>query len=252
MTAAARLREAYATRTPCAPVRGEVADLDAAYRVQVENIEHSGARIVGRKIGLTSPAVQRQFGVFQPDFGTLLDTMIYTDTEPIALGRLLQPRVEAEIAFVLARDIDAAAPTALDVLAAVDCLLPAIEVVDSRIAGWDIRIVDTVADNASSGAVVVGTAPVRLSDVDMRLAGMVLEHRGEPVSVGAAAACLGSPLRALGWLASELARRGEPLRSGDLVLSGALGPMVSVTGPSVYEARIDGLGSVRAVFEEGT
>jgi 2-keto-4-pentenoate hydratase len=138
------------------------------------------------------------------------------------------------------------------VLAAVDYLLPAIEVVDSRIAGWDIQIVDTVADNASSGAVVVGTAPARLSDVDMRLAGMVLEHRGEPVSVGATAACLGSPLRALGWLAGELARRGEPLRAGDLVLSGALGPMVAVTGPGVYEARIDGLGSVRAVFEEGT
>jgi 2-keto-4-pentenoate hydratase len=251
VTVADRLHDAWLTRTPCPPVRDELPDVDAAYAVQVANIHRRGGRIIGRKIGLTSPAVQRQFGVFQPDFGTLLDDMLYPDTAPIPLYRLLQPRVEAEVAFVLGRDIDVERPSPLDVIAATDYLLPAIEVVDSRIAGWDIRILDTIADNASSGVVVVGDTRVRLRDVDMRLAGMVLEHRGEPVSVGATAACLGSPLRALGWLAGELARRGQPLRAGHLVLSGALGPMVAVHGPGVFEARIDGLGSVRAVFAEG-
>ncbi|MEU6078876.1 fumarylacetoacetate hydrolase family protein, partial [Micromonospora sp. NPDC047074] len=133
---------------------------------------------------------------------------------------------------------------------AVDHLLPAIEIVDSRVAGWDISIVDTVADNASSGLFVLGTVPRRLADVDLRLCGMVLEQAGEPVSVGAGAACLGNPLHAVQWLAQTMARSGDPLRAGDVVLSGALGPMVSVTPGAAYEARISGLGSVRACFSE--
>jgi 2-keto-4-pentenoate hydratase len=139
-----------------------------------------------------------------------------------------------------------------DVVRATDCLLPAIEVVDSRIAGWDISIVDTVADNASSGRYVLGTRPRRLADVDLRMCGAVLEHAGEPVSVGAGVACLGNPVHAVAWLAGTLAAAGRPLRAGDTVLSGALGPMVPVTPGAAYEARISGLGSVRAVFSKGS
>lgn len=156
--------------------------------------------------------------------------------------------MEAEIAFVLGTDLTDERVTTVDLLRAVDHVLPAIEIVDSRIAGWDISIVDTVADNASSGLFVLGTTPRRLADVDLRLCGMVLEHAGEPVSVGAGAACLGNPLHALEWLVRTMARAGDPLRAGDVVLSGALGPMVPVTPGAAYEARISGLGSVRTCF----
>jgi 2-keto-4-pentenoate hydratase len=169
----------------------------------------------------------------------------------VDLGRLLQPRVEAEIAFVLGADLPYEQVTVVDVIGATDHLLPAIEIVDSRVAGWDISIVDTVADNASSGLFVLGTTPRRIADVDLRLCGAVLEHAGEPVSVGAGAACLGNPAHAVAWLAETLARAGRPLRAGDVVLSGALGPMVGVTPGAAYEARISGLGSVRTCFSGG-
>lgn len=249
------LREAYETGKPCRPLRGEllpVGDIDAAYAVQRAQVERwvnvDGRRPVGAKIGLTSRAVQETFGVYQPDFGVLLADMAMPDGAEVGLTRLLQPRVEAEVAFVLGADLPEEEVTTADLTRAVDHLLPAIEIVDSRIAGWDISIVDTVADNASSGLFVLGTTPRRLVDVELRLCGMVLEHGGEPVSVGAGAACLGNPLTALAWLAQTLARLGRPLRAGDLVLSGALGPMVPVTPGAAYEARISGLGSVRTCF----
>lgn len=254
-TAAARLRAALSDRRPCPPVRHLLAGagIDAAYAVQQTNTAAAtaaGRRPCGHKIGLTSRAVQTQLGVFAPDFGVLFADLVHGDTEPIDLSTLLQPRAEAEVAFVLGRDLDQDLPTAADVLRATDHLLPAIEVADSRIAGWDITILDTVADNASSGVVVLGTTPTLVHEVDLRLVGMVMESGGADVSSGAGAACLGSPVNAVVWLARELARRGTPLRAGDLVLSGALGPMVPVSAPGVFEARVDGLGSVRAVFEE--
>ncbi|WBB50503.1 fumarylacetoacetate hydrolase family protein [Verrucosispora sp. WMMA2044] len=255
--AAALLRAAYETGKPVPPLRGEVlptGDVDAAYQVQQAQVvawEAAGRRRVGAKVGLTSAAVQQAFGVFQPDFGVLFADMAVPDGAEIDRGRLLQPRVEAEVAFVLGADLPFEQVTVADVIRATDHVLPAIEVVDSRIAGWDISIVDTVADNASSGLFVLGDQPRRLSDVDLRLAGMVLEHAGEPVSVGAGAACLGNPVHAVAWLAQTLAVAGAPLVAGDVVLSGALGPMVPVTAGASYEARISGLGSVRACFEVG-
>ncbi|MFE0593289.1 2-keto-4-pentenoate hydratase [Micromonospora echinospora] len=256
--AAARdLTEARRTGRPCPPLRGRLlpdGDVDAAYAVQREQVDAwlaAGQRRVGVKIGLTSPAVQNALGVHQPDFGLLTDAMAVPDGAEIPLDGLLQPRVEAEVAFVLADDLVDERVTTVDLIRAVDHVLPAIEVVDSRIAGWDISIVDTVADNASSGLFVLGTVPHRLDGLDLRLCGMVLEHAGEPVSVGAGAACLGNPLHALGWLATTMARAGDPLRAGDVVLSGALGPMVPVTPGAGYEARISGLGSVRACFTTG-
>ncbi|GGM52870.1 2-keto-4-pentenoate hydratase [Micromonospora sonchi] len=248
------LRSAYESRVPIAPLRGDllpVGDVDAAYavqRAQVDDWVAAGRRRIGAKIGLTSAAVQQAFGVYQPDFGVLFADMAVPDGDEVDLGALLQPRVEAEVAFVLGADLPFERVTAADVIRATDHLLPAIEVVDSRIADWDISIVDTVADNASSGLFVLGNQPRRLSDVDLRLAGMVLEHAGEPVSVGAGAACLGNPVHAVAWLAGTLAAAGAPLSAGDVVLSGALGPMVPVTAGGGYEARICGLGSVRVRF----
>lgn len=254
--AAQQLRTAAQTRTPCPPVRDLLPDATAqtAYAVQnllTEAALAEGRRAIGRKVGLTSPAVQAQMGVDQPDFGVLFADMAVPDGAEIDVDELLQPRVEAEVAFVLGRDLPDATVTVADVVRATDFLLPAIEVVDSRIENWDISIVDTVADNASSGRYVLGTTPRRVGDVDLRLCGAVLEHAGEPVSVGAGAACLGNPLHAVAWLAGTLAAAGNPLRAGDLVLSGALGPMVPVRAGAAYEARISGLGSVRAVFSAG-
>jgi 2-keto-4-pentenoate hydratase len=255
--ASVELLEAYASGKPIPPLRDrliQAGDVDAAYRAQSAQVETwlaAGRRPVGAKIGLTAPAVQRAFGVYQPDFGVLLADMAVPDGAEIDPDTLIQPRVEAEVAFVLGRDLPAEQVTVADVLRATDFLLPAIEVVDSRIAGWDISIVDTVADNASSGRYVLGTTPRSVSAVDLRLCGAVLESAGQPVSVGAGAACLGNPLHAVAWLATTLAGNGNPLRAGDLVLSGALGPMVPVTPGASYEARISGLGSVRANFAKG-
>ncbi|MFF4598566.1 2-keto-4-pentenoate hydratase [Amycolatopsis sp. NPDC001319] len=254
-TAVARLQRAERDRTPVQPVReflGED-DIDAAYEVQRRIISDkiaSGRRMVGRKIGLTSEAVQRQLGVDRPDFGVLLDDMVFGDRAEIPLERFCQPRVEGEVAFVLGADLSDGA-TVVDVLRATEFVLPAIEIVDSRVAGWDIRITDTVADNASSGALVLGTRPVKLSEVDLAGLGMVLEHGGEPISTGVGAACLGSPAVAVAWLAQEVARRGEPLRAGEVVLAGAWGPMVAVPAPGSYVARFEDIGEVRVGFTAG-
>jgi 2-keto-4-pentenoate hydratase len=174
--------------------------------------------------------------------------MSVSDGDLVAPGRLLQPKVEAEIAFVLARAPNAKALTTAELINCVDYALPAIEIVDSRIANWNIGIVDTVADNASSGLFVLGTRPVRLDAVDLRLCGMVVEKNGDPVSFGAGAACLGNPLHALGWLAAKMDEVGRPLKAGDVVLAGALGPMVAVVPGDMIEARIEGLGTVRVGF----
>lgn len=249
------LGEAARTRMACDPVGPvlEAQGIDAAYAVQhllTEEALASGRRIVGRKIGLTSAAVQAQLGVDQPDFGMLFDDMEYGDGQEVPLSRLLQPRVEAEIAFVFERDLEAERPALGHVLNAIGYALPAIEVVDSRVRDWKISILDTIADNASSGVYVLGGAPKKVDAFDLALCGMSLELRGEPVSVGCGAACLGNPLNAVVWLARTVARMGRPLRAGDVVLSGALGPMMAVQPGDVFEARISGLGKVSAVFSK--
>jgi 2-keto-4-pentenoate hydratase len=252
--AAASLREAARTGQWIAPLRETYPGIDgaAAYAIQKINTDRrlaEGRRIVGRKIGLTAKAVQAQLGVDQPDFGILFDDMGYGDGEPVPVSVLQQPKIEAEIAFVIGRDIDAAEPTLVDVMRAVDYALPAMEIVGSRIDKWNIKFVDTVADNASSAAYVLGTTPRKLSEFDVRMCGMAMTQRGEPVSVGAGAACLGNPLNAVLWLARTMARVGSPMRAGDLVLSGALGPMAPVKAGDIFETRIHGLGTVKAVFE---
>ena len=244
---------AYKTRTPVKPVRDVLPPgaIDEAYAAQEINTGRwlsAGRRLVGRKIGLTSLAVQRQLGVSQPDYGMLFDDMAVPDGWDVPTDQLIQPKVEAEIAFVVGRDLDHERLTIADVLRAIEFALPAIEIVDSRIVDWKIGILDTIADNASSGLYVLGASPKKLDGLELRLCGMVMEQGGDEVSVGAGAACLGDPLSATLWLAKTMAKVGRPLKASDTVMSGALGPMVTVKRGEVYEARISGLGSVRAAF----
>ncbi|BCL26964.1 2-keto-4-pentenoate hydratase [Streptomyces aurantiacus] len=250
---AAVLDEAARTGISCPPVRSLLPeqDVEAAYAVQRLRVERgvaAGRRLVGRKIGLTSPAVQRQLGVDRPDFGALFADMAVPQGQHVAAGRLMQPKVEAEVALVLGADLPQSDPTVADLLRATAFALPALEIVDSRIAGWDITIVDTVADNASCGLFVLGGTPVPLDRVDLRAVTMTLTKNGETVSEGTGADCLGSPLTAALWLASALAGLGDPLRAGDIVLTGALGPMAVAAEGDEFTARIEGLGTVGVAF----
>ncbi|MBV5263008.1 2-keto-4-pentenoate hydratase [Pinisolibacter aquiterrae] len=253
--AADLLFEAATAGRPVAPIRDLLAagDVEAAYAVQAINTRRAldaGRRLVGRKIGLTSLAVQKQLGVGQPDYGMLFADMARPEALDVSLADVMQPKVEAEIAFVLGCDLDGEQLTVADLFRAIAYAVPAIEIVGSRVANWDIRITDTIADNASSGLYVLGSRPVRLGDFDPRLCGMVMEKAGEPISVGAGAACMGSPLNATLWLAQVMAKAGFPMRAGDTILSGALGPMVAVAPGDVFDVRIEGLGSVRAAFSK--
>jgi len=254
--AAERILGAYASGVPCEPVRDLIAGPGAAYAVQERITKRwtaEGRRIVGRKVGLTSAAVQAQLGVDSPDFGVLFADMAAPDGGEIPAGTVMQVRAEAEVALVLEDELTHERHTVADLIRAVAFALPAIEVVGSRIRDWDITLADTVADNASSGMYVLGNRPARLTDVDLRLCGMVMERRGEQVSTGTGAACLGHPLNAALWLADTAVRLGRPLRAGDTILTGALGPMVTPAPGDVLEARVEGLGDVRVAFgkEEG-
>ena len=251
--AATRIRTAQETKVACAPVRDLLDGLGIAeaYAVQARNTDDAlaaGARVAGCKVGLTAKVVQRQLGVDRPDFGVLLADRGYGDDEPVPLSRLLQPRIEAEVAFVLERDLPERHVNAVDILRATAFVLPALEIVDSRIAGWDITILDTVADNASSGLFTLGLKPTLLHQVDLRTAAMELTSADAVVSEGSGAACLGHPVNAVVWLANTLFDIGRTVKAGEVILSGALGPMVAVSGPGTYEATIGGLGSVRAAF----
>ena len=258
--AVARLAQAQETRVPCAPVRDLIGtdDLDAAYAVQQGLVRarlDGGATVVGRKIGATSEAVQQQLGVDQPDFGYLLDDMDVSDagSDPearISMRTLVQPRVEAEVAFVLARDVDEGDITLESVRDAVQVALPALEIVDSRIADWDIGFTDTVADNASSGLYVVGREGRPLDELEPRDVTMSLTINGEERSSGTGAACLGDPLEALRWLAVQAQRFGDPLRAGQVVLSGALGPFVPFGPGDRVQASISGFDPLTVQFEE--
>ncbi|ORW28673.1 2-keto-4-pentenoate hydratase [Mycobacterium palustre] len=250
--AADRLLAAAALPKQCEPVRDILGDHDiaAAYAVQRLLTEDSMARgrsIVGHKIGLTSPAVQRQLGVDQPDSGVLFDDMQVSHRSTVVMNRLLQPKVEAEIAFILSADLDDDLSEQA-IRRAAGVAVPAIEIVDSRVRDWSISIVDTIADNGSAALFVLGEPSVGADNIDFYSRTMTLTEDGVRVSQGRGSDCLGSPLIALQWLARAARDNGSPLRAGHIVLSGALGPMVPARPGSTYTATIDGIGSVAVTF----
>jgi 2-keto-4-pentenoate hydratase len=254
--AVARLLKASADGVPCGPVRELIGrdDVIAAYSVQerVASFRRAGgAAVVGRKIGLTSEAVQQQLGVDQPDFGILFADMAYAEGELVPVDLFLQPRVEAEVAFVLAEDLADGDLDLQQVREAVHYAVAALEICDSRVAGWDISFGDTVADNAAAGAFVLGRERKSLAEVEPRQVAMTMTVTGQEDSLGTGAACLGDPLLALQWLARQAREFGEPLRKGQVILSGALGPMRPVTPGAEAMATITGLGSVSVGFSKG-
>lgn len=250
------LYQAQQSLTPIAPIHKrllEATTVDTAYQVQDINTQRAlseGRRLVGKKIGLTSFAVQKQLGVDSPDFGMLFEDMAYEDGETIPFQKLIQPKVEAEIALVLKHDLTEPQNSIEQVIAATDYVVAAIEVVDSRIENWKISLLDTVADNASSAAFVLGKKQVQLAGLDLVNCSMQMKCADQVVSQGQGKACLDHPLNAAVWLADEMVKRGRHLKAGDIVLTGALGPMVKVSAGEKYHVEIDGLGSVTAQFSE--
>ena len=248
--AARLLREAAEAGRQCAPVRhilGSDSDIGAAYAVQQANTALAvaeGRRVSGHKIGLTSAAVQEQLGVTQPVSGTLFADRCVTDGIGTPAGGLVQPRAEGEIAVVLEDDLDKGEHCVVDVISAVAYLLPAIEIVDSRTADWDITVVDMVADNACSGFYVVGSRPCFLGSVNVRDVSMRLELNGRTASTGQGSACLGNPLHAMVWLANTLCERGTPLRAGHCIMTGSLGPMVTLAPGDEIRAELNPIGTV--------
>lgn len=244
---------AYASRQPVEPLTQtyEGLTLADAYEIQLLQIRRwldGGAQVKGHKVGLTSAAMQRQFGVSQPDYGHLLDNMFWLEHEAIPVSRFLQPRVEPEMAFVLARTLQGPGVTVAEAIGAVAFMLPALELIDSRIRDWKIGLADTIADNASSGGVVLGSTPVPLSRVDLRLVGCTLHKNGELAGTGAGGAVLGSPLTALVWLANTVGGQGVALEAGQVILPGSVTASIPVGPGDSVTATFAGLGSVTARF----
>jgi 2-oxopent-4-enoate hydratase len=249
------LWEADRAAKPVPPLTDRHADLaiEDAYAIQTINIERrtaAGERVIGRKVGLTSKPMQQLLGVDEPDFGVLTDEMLVEDGDLIQLSRLVQPRVEAELAFVMSRDLAGPGISAAVALDAIAGVLPAVEVVDSRVADWKIKLVDTVADNASSGLFVIGGRMRPVADLDLRLLGVAISRNGELLDTGAGAAILGNPARCVAWLANTLGSLGEGLRAGDIVLPGAVHKMVPVQPGDVFRAEYAHLGAVTVRFSK--
>jgi 2-keto-4-pentenoate hydratase len=246
-------------RLPIAPLREtssfSATDVDAGYAIQLINTERgmaAGRRVTGRKIGLTSVAVQHQLGVDQPDFGVLFDDMEFCEGAEIPMGRLIQPKAEAEVAIVLGRDLPAGRNHSFaDLIRATAFALPAIEIVDSRIRDWNIKFLDTVADNASSGLYVLGGRPMPLTTIDVRSIPMTMSINGDVASTGSGAACLGHPLNAARWLANALSSRGVDLYEGDVIMTGALGPMKAIAPGDTVTADFGPLGNVTTTMSQG-
>lgn len=254
-TAAQKLRDAAQTGKPTerlTSVFGEF-DLDQAYRIQelqVQQAQSQGRAVRGYKVGLTSLAMQRQLGVDQPDFGHLFDDMILSSAQPISFDRFISPKVEPEFAFILGKDLTGPKLNIADVAGAVESVCGALEVIDSRIENWDITLSDTIADNASCGAAILGDIFLPLSAVDLRTEGVNLSYQGEIVESGAGAAILGSPLAALAWLANTLGEHGVTLEAGSVILPGSMTRAVPVAAGSTVTASYANFGVVTANFTE--
>lgn len=226
-------------------------DLDDAYRIQEIQVEGwlaAGRQVRGRKIGLTSAAMQRQLGVTEPDYGVLLDTFFYSENSRIGTSEFSQPRIEPELAFILGKDLRGPGINVADVIGATAWVVPALEIIDSRIADWRIGYFDTVADNASSGGVVLGSTPRRIDEVDLRLQGVNVYVGGTLVETGAGAAALGSPLNSIVWLANVLGTRGVTLEAGQVILPGSVTRAIPVDPGDTVSADFAAMGSVTVNF----
>jgi 2-keto-4-pentenoate hydratase len=227
-------------------------DIDTAYKIQlglVQLKDADGEKIVGKKIGLTSKAMQKMLNVDQPDYGHIFDNMVLQDGVVFRVAELIQPKIEPEIAFILDREIKGPGVTPMQVLAATRFVVPALEIIDSRIEGWRIKLCDTIADNASSARVVLGSSPKRVDERDLKLVGMILEKNGDIVQTGAGGAVLGHPAVAVAWLANAVGRFGVSLNAGDIIMPGALCGAVDVGAGDLLQASFDGLGTVSVRFE---
>lgn len=239
-------------RTAIPPITEQFPDLsiDDAYAIQMENVQRvqrEGQVISGKKIGLTSPGIQQQLGVNEPDYGHLFASMDIRDGR-VPTDQLIQPKIEAELAFTLKKDLSGGQVTLADVMDATDYVQAAFEIVDSRVADWRIKLIDTVSDNASSGRYVLGEKKLRLDDADVSLVTMELLRNGVPEQSGTAAAVLGNPCLAVAWLANCLFRYGVVLKKGEVILSGAFSAAPVVKLGDVFEAHFSDFGSVKAVF----
>jgi 2-keto-4-pentenoate hydratase len=251
--ACAALEEAERACRPIPPLRDTYPgiELDDAYAIQQLGIAHRverGARVVGHKVGLSSRAMQVMMGVDEPDFGHLTDAMSVLEDADVAVASLCQPRVEIESAFVLGAPLAGPGVSVADVVRATEFVLPSIEIIDSRITGWDIQLVDTVADNASSARVVLGGTPRLLTALDLRNVPAVLERNGRVVETGTTGAVLGNPVTAVAWLANTLGRFGVTLEAGHVILPGSCTRAVAVAPGDWITARFGGLGDVAVGF----
>lgn len=247
------LRVAEEKRLPIRPLTEQYPDLtvEDAYQIQAINVQarqQAGEKVVGRKIGLTSKAMQDLLGVTEPDYGTILDTMVTTEGETLSREQLLYPRVEGEIAFVLKENLQGPGVTVPRILQATEGVMACLEIVDTRIAEWQIKLADTVADNGSSARVVFGGPLVPVDDLDLRLVGMILEQNGQITGTATGAAALGHPARSVAWLINKLAAFEEDVKAGEFVLSGALTAAVTVKAGSFVRAHFDRLGTVSIRF----
>ena len=248
------LYQAMLNREAVAPLtdRGEDITINDAYHISLRMLERrlaDGASVIGKKIGVTSKAVQNMLNVHQPDFGYLTDDMVFNSGEVMPISdRLIAPRAEGEIAFILKKDLSGPGVTNADVLAATECVMPCFEIVDSRIKDWKIAIQDTVADNASCGLFVLGDQAVSPRKVDLGTCGIVVEKNGSVLSAGAGAAALGSPVNCVTWLANTLGEFGITLKAGEVILSGSLVPLEPVKAGDYMRVDIGGIGSASVRF----
>jgi 2-keto-4-pentenoate hydratase len=250
---AGELYRAEREQTMLPPLTQRYADIkpEDSYRIQLALIDMKkadGARVVGKKIGLTSKAMQNMLNVNQPDYGHIRDGMLVEDGATVSVARLIQPKVEPEIAFILDQDLKGPRVTAAEVLVATRFVIPALEIIDSRIENWKIKLCDTIADNASSARVVVGSTPKRVDQIDLKLIGMVLEKNGEIAQTGAGGAVLGHPANAVAWLANAVAKFGVSLKAGEVIMPGAISAAVDVAKGDLLRASFDRLGTVSVRF----
>jgi 2-keto-4-pentenoate hydratase len=227
-------------------------NVEDAYKIQlaiIENKLHEGSRVIGKKVGLTSLAMQQMLGVNEPDYGHLLDDMKIKDGGRIDISQFVSPKIEAEIGFILGEDLKGPNITFVDVLMATKYVVPALEIIDSRIEDWNIKLIDTVADNGSSARVVTGKAFAEIDGIDLRTVGMVFYKNGEMAATGSGAAALGHPAHAIAWLANKLSEFDIPLKAGELILPGALTKAFPVMKGDHFSAQFGSLGSVSVTFE---